>query len=93
MWNNFNNQHKNLGDISPYFLSNYLLDYLNLDKPLKFKFMNLAYKKICALKENLCIDKNGNMNNVIKDRESENMFFNLEYDSIFGHDFLSLLEQ
>lgn len=92
VWNNFDNKHKNLGDISPYFLSNYLLDYLNLDKPIKFKFMNLAYKKICALKENLCIDRNGNVNNVIKDRELENMFFNLEYDSVFGHDFLSLID-
>ena len=89
IWNNFDNKNLNLGDISPYFLSNYLLDYLNFDKPLKFKFMNVIYKKICALKENLCIDKSGKKFNTMPDRNLENMYFNLQYDSVFGKNFLS----
>ena len=88
IWNNFDNKNLNLGDISPYFLSNYLLDYLDFDKPLKFKFMNIVYKKICALKENLCIDKKGKKYNSMSDRNLENMYFNVQYNSVFGENFL-----
>ena len=88
IWNNFDNKNINLGDISSYFLSNYLLDYLDFEKPLEFKFMNVIYKKICALKENLCIDKNGKKFDAMPDRNLENMYFNLQYDSVFGENFL-----
>ena len=89
IWNNFDNKNINLGDISPYFLSNYILDYLDFEKPLEFKFMNVIYQKICALKENLCIDKNGKKFDAMPDRNLENMYFNLQYDSVFGENFLS----
>lgn len=89
IWNNFDNKNINLGDISPYFLSNYLLDMLGFEKPLRFQFMNMAYEKFHALKENLFIDAKQNKFNVIHDEKISNMFWNLQYDSIWGEKYLT----
>ncbi len=88
IWNNFDKKKINLGDISPYFLSNYLLNILGFEKPLRFQFMDMAYEKFHALKENLFIDSNGNKHSVPQDENITNMFWNLQYDSIWGEKYL-----
>ena len=89
IWNNFDNKNINLGDISPYFLSNYVLDMVGIEKPLRFKFMNVAYEKFHALKENLFIDSNDQKFNVDQNENLTNMFWNLQYDSVWGQNYLS----
>lgn len=88
IWNNFDNKNINLGDISPYFLSNYLLDMVGIEKPARFKFMNIAYEKFHGLKENLFIDAQGKKFNVVQNENIANMFWNLQYDSIWGQKYL-----
>jgi phosphoglycerol transferase MdoB-like AlkP superfamily enzyme len=55
VYNNYGLQSQNLGDVSPYFLANHLLNISEVYKPLYFHFLDKAYESFSAMINNVYV--------------------------------------
>lgn len=84
IFRNFDFENLNIKEISPYFLGNELLNILEVKKSINFRFLDIAFKSFCVLRENLFINKNHEMFSFVNSNyDLINDFFCLEYKNIY----------
>lgn len=86
MYANFDLPNDDLGLVSPIYFSNLVFDYAGLNKSSFYQFLSGLYKEIPVLRDELKVDKNGE---VIKDltkkqKEMLDQYKMLQYDLLVG---------
>jgi len=86
MYANFDIPNDNLGVVSPIYFSNLIFDYAGLNKSLFYQFLSGFYKEIPVLRDELKVDKNGEVINDLtkKQKEMLEQYKMLQYDLLIG---------
>ncbi|MDP7992730.1 LTA synthase family protein [Bacillus sp. MHSD_36] len=86
MYANFDMPNDNLGVVSPIYFSNLIFDYAGLNKSLFYQFLSGFYKEIPVLRDELKVDKNGEVINDLtkKQKEMLEQYKMLQYDLLIG---------
>lgn len=87
IWTNYPSEKKNLGVLgSTCYLGSYLMDYINMDKPLYYQFLNDEWNNMPGNLKYLKIDANNNLYSQTPSglKSYENTKWLLEYDMMFG---------
>ncbi|WP_242316787.1 LTA synthase family protein, partial [Bacillus cereus group sp. BfR-BA-01489] len=71
MYANFDMPNDNLGLVSPIHFSNLIFDYAGLNKSLFYQFLSELYKEIPVLRDELKVDKNGEVINDLTKKQKE----------------------
>ena len=71
MYANFDMPNDNLGVVSPIYFSNLIFDYAGLNKSLFYQFLSGFYKEIPVLRDELKVDKNGEVINDLTKKQKE----------------------
>ena len=89
MYANFDMPNDNLGVVSPIYFSNLIFDYAGLNKSLFYQFLSAFYKEIPVLRDELKIDKNGEVINDLtkKQKEMLEQYKMLQYDLLVGNQY------
>ncbi|WP_025687318.1 LTA synthase family protein [Bacillus cereus] len=86
---NFDMPNDNLGLVSPIHFSNLIFDYAGLNKSLFYQFLSEFYKEIPVLRDELKVDKNGEVINDLtkKQKEMLEQYKMLQYDLLVGNQY------
>ncbi|OPD45374.1 LTA synthase family protein [Bacillus thuringiensis] len=89
MYANFDMPNDNLGLVSPIHFSNLIFDYAGLNKSLFYQFLSELYKEIPVLRDELKVDKNGEVINDLtkKPKEMLEQYKMLQYDLLVGNQY------
>ncbi|MGG2933587.1 LTA synthase family protein [Bacillus pacificus] len=89
MYANFDMPNDNLGVVSPIYFSNLIFDYAGLNKTLFYQFLSGFYKEIPVLRDELKVDKNGEVINDLtkKQKEMLEQYKMLQYDLLVGNQY------
>ncbi|MDK7541042.1 LTA synthase family protein [Bacillus paranthracis] len=89
MYANFDMPNDNLGVVSPIYFSNLIFDYAGLNKSLFYQFLSGFYKEIPVLRDELKVDKNGEVINDLtkKQKEMLEQYKRLQYDLLVGNQY------
>ncbi|RAS98346.1 hypothetical protein A6E25_22980 [Bacillus cereus] len=89
MYANFDMPNDNLGVVSPIYFSNLIFDYTGLNKSLFYQFLSAFYKEIPVLRDELKVDKNGEVINDLtkKQKEMLEQYKMLQYDLLVGNQY------
>ncbi|MHA2892752.1 LTA synthase family protein [Bacillus cereus] len=89
MYANFDMPNDNLGLVSPIHFSNLIFDYAGLNKSLFYQFLSEFYKEIPVLRDELKVDKNGEVINDLtkKQKEMLEQYKMLQYDLLVGNQY------
>ncbi|MDA2781310.1 sulfatase-like hydrolase/transferase [Bacillus cereus group sp. Bc002] len=89
MYANFDMPNDNLGVVSPIYFSNLIFDYAELNKSLFYQFLSAFYKEIPVLRDELKVDKNGEVINDLtkKQKEMLEQYKMLQYDLLVGNQY------
>ncbi|AOY18083.1 phosphoglycerol transferase [Bacillus sp. ABP14] len=89
MYANFDMPNDNLGVVSPIYFSNLIFDYAGLNKSLFYQFLSAFYKEIPVLRDELKIDKNGEVINDLTKEQKEMLeqYKMLQYDLLVGNQY------
>ncbi|PGU20191.1 LTA synthase family protein [Bacillus thuringiensis] len=89
MYANFDMPNDNLGLVSPIHFSNLIFDYAGLNKSLFYQFLLELYKEIPVLRDELKVDKNGEVINDLtkKQKEMLEQYKMLQYDLLVGNQY------
>ncbi|AHA74403.1 LTA synthase family protein [Bacillus thuringiensis] len=89
MYANFDMPNDNLGLVSPIHFSNLIFDYAGLNKSLFYQFLSELYKEIPVLRDELKVDKNGEVVNDLtkKQKEMLEQYKMLQYDLLVGNQY------
>lgn len=89
MYANFDMPNDNLGLVSPIHFSNLIFDYAGLNKSLFYQFLSELYKEIPVLRDELKVDKNGEVINNLtkKQKEMLEQYKMLQYDLLVGNQY------
>ncbi|MGH0669371.1 LTA synthase family protein [Bacillus paranthracis] len=89
MYANFDMPNDNLGVVSPIYFSNLIFDYAGLNKSLFYQFLSAFYKEIPVLRDELKVDKNGEVINDLtkKQKEMLEQYKMLQYDLLVGNQY------
>ncbi|MGN4583989.1 LTA synthase family protein [Bacillus paranthracis] len=89
MYANFDMPNDNLGVVSPIYFSNLIFDYAGLNKSLFYQFLSAFYKEIPVLRDELKVDKNGEVINDLtkKQKEMLEQYKILQYDLLVGNQY------
>ncbi|WP_114555922.1 alkaline phosphatase family protein [Bacillus sp. K6W] len=89
MYANFDMPNDNLGLVSPIHFSNLIFDYAGLNKFLFYQFLSELYKEIPVLRDELKVDKNGEVINDLtkKQKEMLEQYKMLQYDLLVGNQY------
>ncbi len=89
MYANFDMPNDNLGLVSPIHFSNLIFDYVGLNKSLFYQFLSELYKEIPVLRDELKVDKNGEVINDLtkKQKEMLEQYKMLQYDLLVGNQY------
>lgn len=89
MYANFDMPNDNLGLVSPIHFSNLIFDYAGLNKSLFYQFLSELYKEIPVLRDELKVDKNGEVVNDLtkKQKEMSEQYKMLQYDLLVGNQY------
>ncbi len=89
MYANFDMPNDNLGLVSPIYFSNLIFDYAGLNKSLFYQFLSGFYKEIPVLRDELKVDKNGEVINDLtkKQKEMLEQYKMLQYDLLVGNQY------
>lgn len=89
MYANFDMPNDNLGVVSPIYFSNLIFDYTGLNKSLFYQFLSGFYKEIPVLRDELKVDKNGEVINDLtkKQKEMLEQYKMLQYDLLVGNQY------
>ncbi|BCA33834.1 sulfatase-like hydrolase/transferase [Bacillus thuringiensis] len=89
MYANFDMPNDNLGLVSPIYFSNLIFDYAGLNKSLFYQFLSELYKEIPVLRDELKVDKNGEVINDLtkKQKEMLEQYKMLQYDLLVGNQY------
>ncbi|PGU57321.1 LTA synthase family protein [Bacillus cereus] len=89
MYANFDMPNDNLGLVSPIHFSNLIFDYAGLNKSLFYQFLSELYKEIPVLRDELKVDKNGEVINDLtkKQKEMLGQYKMLQYDLLVGNQY------
>ncbi|MCC2341034.1 LTA synthase family protein [Bacillus tropicus] len=89
MYANFDMPNDNLGVVSPIYFSNLIFDYAGLNKSLFYQFLSEFYKEIPVLRDELKVDKNGEVINDLtkKQKEMLEQYKMLQYDLLVGNQY------
>ncbi|PGY92424.1 LTA synthase family protein [Bacillus cereus] len=89
MYANFDMPNDNLGLVSPIHFSNLIFDYAGLNKSLFYQFLSELYKEIPLLRDELKVDKNGEVINDLtkKQKEMLEQYKMLQYDLLVGNQY------
>ncbi|PEY20326.1 phosphoglycerol transferase [Bacillus anthracis] len=87
MYANFDMPNDDLGVVSPIYFSNLIFDYAGLNKSLFYQFLSEFYKEIPVLRDELKVDKNGEVINDLtkKQKEMLEQYKMLQYDLLVGN--------
>lgn len=89
MYANFDMPNDNLGLVSPIHFSNLIFDYAGLNKSLFYQFLSELYKEIPVLRDELKVDKNGEVINDLTKKQNEMLeqYKMLQYDLLVGNQY------
>lgn len=89
MYANFDMPNDNLGLVSLIHFSNLIFDYAGLNKSLFYQFLSEFYKEIPVLRDELKVDKNGEVINDLtkKQKEMLEQYKMLQYDLLVGNQY------
>ncbi|ANP83497.1 phosphoglycerol transferase [Bacillus sp. B25(2016b)] len=89
MYANFDMPNDNLGLVSPIHFSNLIFDYAGLNKSSFYQFLLELYKEIPVLRDELKVDKNGEVINDLtkKQKEMLEQYKMLQYDLLVGNQY------
>ncbi|MHA2885385.1 LTA synthase family protein [Bacillus cereus] len=89
MYANFDMPNDDLGLVSPIHFSNLIFDYAGLNKSLFYQFLSELYKEIPVLRDELKVDKNGEVINDLtkKQKEMLEQYKMLQYDLLVGNQY------
>ncbi|WP_144591515.1 LTA synthase family protein [Bacillus cereus] len=89
MYANFDMPNDNLGLVSPIHFSNLIFDYAGLNKSLFYQFLSELYKEIPVLRDELKVDKNGEVISDLtkKQKEMLEQYKMLQYDLLVGNQY------
>lgn len=89
MYANFDMPNDNLGLVSPIYFSNLIFDYAGLNKSSFYQFLSGLYKEIPVLRDELKVDKNGEVINDLtkKQKEMLEQYKMLQYDLLVGNQY------
>ncbi|XLG21144.1 LTA synthase family protein [Bacillus cereus] len=89
MYANFDMPNDNLGLVSPIHFSNLIFDYAGLNNSLFYQFLSELYKEIPVLRDELKVDKNGEVINDLtkKQKEMLEQYKMLQYDLLVGNQY------
>ncbi|MEY2304973.1 LTA synthase family protein [Bacillus tropicus] len=89
MYANFDMPNDDLGVVSPIYFSNLIFDYAGLNKSLFYQFLSEFYKEIPVLRDELKVDKNGEVINDLtkKQKEMLEQYKMLQYDLLVGNQY------
>ncbi|MDN4876282.1 sulfatase-like hydrolase/transferase [Bacillus cereus] len=89
MYANFDMPNDNLGLVSLIHFSNLIFDYAGLNKSLFYQFLSEFYKEIPVLRDELKVDKNGEVINDLTKRQKEMLeqYKMLQYDLLVGNQY------
>ncbi|MCU5164211.1 LTA synthase family protein, partial [Bacillus paranthracis] len=89
MYANFDMPNDNLGVVSPIYFSNLIFDYAGLNKSVFYQFLSAFYKEIPVLRDELKVDKNGEVINDLtkKQKEMLEQYKILQYDLLVGNQY------
>ncbi|MFT4137589.1 MAG: LTA synthase family protein [Bacillus sp. (in: firmicutes)] len=89
MYANFDMPNDNLGLVSPIHFSNLIFDYAGLNKSLFYQFLSELYKEIPVLRDELKVDKNGEVINDLtkKQKEMLEQYKMFQYDLLVGNQY------
>ncbi|MCU4977142.1 LTA synthase family protein [Bacillus cereus] len=89
MYANFDMPNDNIGLVSPIHFSNLIFDYAGLNKSLFYQFLSELYKEIPVLRDELKVDKNGEVINDLTKKQNEMLeqYKMLQYDLLVGNQF------
>ncbi|HDR3893729.1 LTA synthase family protein [Bacillus sp. FSL W7-1334] len=89
MYANFDMPNDNLGLVSPIHFSNIIFDYAGLNKSSFYQFLSGLYKEIPVLRDELKVDKNGEVINDLtkKQKEMLEQYKMLQYDLLVGNQY------
>ena len=89
MYANFDMPNDNLGVVSPIYFSNLIFDYAGLNKSVFYQFLSAFYKEIPVLRDELKVDKNGEVINDLtkKQKEMLEQYKMLQYDLLVGNQY------
>ncbi|MBL3819099.1 LTA synthase family protein [Bacillus sp. BSL6] len=89
MYANFDMPNDNLGVVSPIYFSNLIFDYAGLNKSLFYQFLSGFYKEIPVIRDELKVDKNGEVINDLtkKQKEMLEQYKMLQYDLLVGNQY------
>ncbi|MED1608375.1 MULTISPECIES: LTA synthase family protein [Bacillus cereus group] len=89
MYANFDMPNDNLGVVSPIYFSNLIFDYAGLNKSLFYQFLSAFYKEIPVLRDELKVDKNGEVINDLTKKQKEilEQYKMLQYDLLVGNQY------
>ncbi|PFQ08266.1 phosphoglycerol transferase [Bacillus cereus] len=89
MYANFDMPNDNLGLVSPIHFSNLIFDYAGLNKSLFYQFLSELYKEIPVLRDELKVDKNGEVINDLtkKQKKMLEQYKMLQYDLLVGNQY------
>lgn len=89
MYANFDMPNDNLGLVSPIHFSNLIFDYAGLNKSLFYQFLSELYKEIPVLRDELKVDKNGEVINDLTKNQKEMLeqYKMLQYDLLVGNQY------
>ena len=89
MYANFDMPNDNIGLVSPIHFSNLIFDYAGLNKSLFYQFLSELYKEIPVLRDELKVDKNGEVINDLtkKQKEMLEQYKMLQYDLLVGNQY------
>ncbi|PEB03317.1 phosphoglycerol transferase [Bacillus cereus] len=89
MYANFDMPNDNLGLVSPIHFSNLIFDYAGLNKSLFYQFLSELYKEMPVLRDELKVDKNGEVINDLtkKQKEMLEQYKMLQYDLLVGNQY------
>ncbi len=89
MYANFDMPNDNLGLVSPIHFSNLIFDYAGLNKSLFYQFLSELYKEIPVLRDELKVDKNGEVINDLTKKQKEMLerYKMLQYDLLVGNQY------
>ncbi|MCU5064068.1 LTA synthase family protein [Bacillus cereus] len=89
MYANFDMPNDNIGLVSPIHFSNLIFDYAGLNKSLFYQFLSELYKEIPVLRDELKVDKNGEVINDLTKKQNEMLeqYKMLQYDLLVGNQY------
>ncbi len=91
IWTNYPSKKSNLNVISASYLGAYLMDFINMEKPLYFEFLNYAYNNMPVNLKYLKMDSNDFLysKSTSQLKELETTYWAFQYDILFGKGYVS----